>query len=84
MELSEDMEAGTYPLTIRLTYKGEVLTEKTVEVEVIGAVLPAMKVPHTEWFHSDCLADYYGVEVFFRGILAHRGKFCADSWQTPL
>ena len=61
---SEDMEAGTYPLTIRLTYKGEVLTEKTVEVEVIGAVLPAMKVPHTEWFHSDCLADYYGVEVF--------------------
>ena len=64
VELSEDMEAGTYPLTIRLTYKGEVLTEKTVEVEVIGAVLPAMKVPHTEWFHSDCLADYYGVEVF--------------------
>lgn len=35
VELSEDMEAGTYPLTIRLTYKGEVLTEKTVEVEVI-------------------------------------------------
>lgn len=23
-----------------------------------------MKVPHTEWFHSDCLANYYGEEVF--------------------
>ena len=27
-------------------------------------MLPAMKVPHTEWFHSDCLANYYGEEVF--------------------
>lgn len=64
VEIPEDMEAGEYPVTIRLIHKGEVLTEKNVSLEVIGAVLPAMKVPHTEWFHSDCLANYYGEEVF--------------------
>lgn len=40
MEIPEDMEAGEYPVTIRLIHKGEVLTEKNVSLEVIGAVLP--------------------------------------------
>ena len=29
--------------------------------------LPEQKLCHTEWFHGDCLADYYGVEVFSPG-----------------
>ena len=26
--------------------------------------LPKQKIMHTEWFHADCLADYYHVDVF--------------------
>ncbi len=32
------------------------------EVTLIDAALPAQTLLHTEWFHADCLADYYGVE----------------------
>ncbi|MCG4808289.1 hypothetical protein L0P46_10495, partial [Collinsella aerofaciens] len=31
---------------------------------VVPAVLPKQKVLHTEWFYPDCLADYYGCDVF--------------------
>lgn len=40
-------------------------TEKTeiasVKIDVIDAVLPKQKLIRTEWFHGDCLADYYHV-----------------------
>ena len=36
--------------------------KKELEVEVLNGELPKLNIYHTEWFHSDCLADYYGVE----------------------
>ena len=36
--------------------------ECRVELEVIDAVLPEQKLLFTQWFHSDCLANYYRVE----------------------
>lgn len=36
--------------------------KKELEVEVLSGELPKLNIYHTEWFHSDCLADYYGVE----------------------
>ena len=36
----------------------------TLFLHVVDAKLPAQKLLHTEWFHSDCLADYYHVEAF--------------------
>lgn len=35
-----------------------------VDVSVCGRRLPGLSIPHTEWFHYDGIADYYGVEVF--------------------
>ncbi len=56
---------GRYPLTLRLEdAKGELLTARTVEIEVIPALLPPQRLMHTRWFHCDGLAQYYGVEVF--------------------
>ena len=36
--------------------------KKELELEVLNEELPKLNIYHTEWFHSDCLADYYGVE----------------------
>lgn len=56
---------GKYPLTIRLEdAQGTLLTARTVEIEVIPALLPPQRLIHTRWFHCDGLAQYYGVEVF--------------------
>ena len=36
--------------------------KKEIELEVLSEELPSLSIYHTEWFHGDCLADYYGVE----------------------
>lgn len=36
--------------------------KKEIELEVLREELPRLSIYHTEWFHADCLADYYGVE----------------------
>lgn len=33
-------------------------------ISVGRAELPAQQLIHTEWFHTDCLSQYYGVPVF--------------------
>lgn len=69
VEISSDEEtpAGEFPVKVTLTFdEGEtsrVLTAETT-VEVIPAVLPDQELIRTEWFHGDCVADYYHVEVF--------------------
>ena len=63
-ECEDGIAAGDYPITIR-AFNGENLaTEATVNIHVIDAKLPESKLIHTQWFHSDCLAQYYDVPVF--------------------
>lgn len=60
-----DTPAGIHPVVVRFAGDdGEPLGEERFELEVIDAELPPQTLLHTEWFHGDCLANYYGVEVF--------------------
>ena len=65
LETDMDTKAGVYPVKITLAVDG---TEKQevfeTSLEVLNAELPPLSIPHTEWFHSDCLANYYEVDVF--------------------
>lgn len=62
--LPKDVKAGEYELKIHAseTLIGE--AEATVKIEVIDAVLPDEDIYVTQWFHADCLANYYNVEVW--------------------
>ena len=67
--LNEDgtpLAAGTYPVTVTVTSldDGAMLFSQTLHVTVIGAELPRVPAYYTNWFHCDCLADIYGVEVY--------------------
>lgn len=65
VELPEDAAAGHYPIKILLTDpEGEELAEGLYVLEVVEANLPEQRLVHTEWFHADCLANYYQVDVF--------------------
>ncbi len=44
--------------------EGTELWRQTVGIDVSQEALMPQRLLHTEWFHADCLADYYGVEVF--------------------
>lgn len=61
----EDAQGGVYPINFSFVdEKGETLGSCCFEAKVIEAVLPEQKLIVTQWFHADCLAVYYGVEMF--------------------
>lgn len=69
VETLKETPAGTYPVTLTLEcssiFREEKLTASiTAEITVIGAVLPKQTLKRTEWFHADCIADYYKTEPF--------------------
>lgn len=62
-----DAKGGEYPITLKLIdfYENEKeYGSVTFNLEVIPALLPKQETTVTEWFHTDCLASYYNVEVY--------------------
>jgi len=65
IKVPEDMPAGEYPVHIRLKdVEGNLCGEASVTLRVIPAVLPEQELKFTQWFHCDCIATYYDLEVF--------------------
>ena len=65
LELDSQLSAGEYTVTVQLlTSHGEVKTDNTLTLTVIDALLPPQELILTQWFHADCLADYYHVPAW--------------------
>lgn len=66
VEIDEATPAGTFTVKLEFAdfHTGSSLGEITQELTVYEVMLPEQTLLHTEWFHGDCLAQYYGVEVF--------------------
>lgn len=65
LELPATFSAGEHVLSVELTgHAEEPLSINTLRVRLVDAVLPAQELILTQWFHCDCLAQYYGVEAF--------------------
>lgn len=61
------IRAGRYDIELALTSDdGKRLGGGTFALEILAATLPAQKLKHTSWFHTDCIATHYGVEVWCR------------------
>ena len=75
IEPDENTAAGEYALTVEIVSEDEVLASEAITIEVIGASLPTQTLIHTEWFHSDCIADYYEVNVFSEAYWTAVGNF---------
>ncbi|ALC91502.1 hypothetical protein AM500_18205 [Bacillus sp. FJAT-18017] len=57
--------AGLHPITVRfVNQEGEVLGTEEFKLTIFPQLLPEQKLIHTEWFHTDCLALQYNVNVF--------------------
>ena len=57
---------GTYPTAIRLRSVADssVIAEQILSLTVLPAYMPPQQTRVTNWFHADCLADYYAVAPF--------------------
>lgn len=50
---------------VEVSFKGDGVDEKAELIfDVIDCDLPKQTLKYTNWFHTDCLSTYYGVEVF--------------------
>lgn len=77
---TKTLDAGVYQAAVELTmlpevYMGDGTLKKPEHMECERAVFPfelemaeaqwrPQSLIHTEWFHADCLADFYRTEVF--------------------
>lgn len=65
VELNDRVSSGLHNITIRFESEaGESLGQEMFELDVVPLSLPDQQLIHTEWFHADCLATYYQVDVF--------------------
>ena len=65
IDVTEEMAAGVYPIAIKFfNNDGEEVCSAETSVTIFDAALPEQELIHTEWFHGDCLANYYEVDVF--------------------
>ena len=60
----EEAPAGVHPITVTLSYKGEMLAETTYTLTVIDTPLVKSDLFYTNWMHYDSIANYYGVKVW--------------------
>lgn len=54
----------------------------TVPLDIIDVVLPGQTLIHTEWFHGDCLADYYRIPVLSEEWWRIAGNFVRTADRT--
>ena len=60
-----EAKSGRYPIKANLiSADGEDLCSVETSFEIIAVDILPLDIPRTHWFHTDCLAEYYGVEVF--------------------
>ena len=62
-QIAPDAAPGEHELVVRIaTADGSATARVSLRLEVLDVVAQRPQLKHTEWFHADCLADYYGVE----------------------
>lgn len=61
----QSQSPGSYPVDFSVSAAdGTQLGSASIQLEVLSASLPEQKLIRTEWFHTDCLANHYQVDVF--------------------
>ncbi|MBE6558745.1 MAG: DUF4091 domain-containing protein [Ruminococcaceae bacterium] len=60
-----NLPAGTYETEIAFVdHMGEPIASEKITVEILNAELPEQEMLLTQWFHCDCLANYYHCEAW--------------------
>ena len=83
LRIPQGCPAGEYPVRVQVTC-GEDTAQATAQFQVVAADLPAQRLRYTQWFHGDCLADYYGVPVYSEEHWALWEKFLAAAVQEGM
>ncbi len=58
----KSVKIGTHKIKIVFKCDGEIWGESDFTLDVIGVDIPKTDIPVTNWFHLDCIADFYNVK----------------------
>lgn len=57
VEITETEKCGNFPFTIKIN---DAVIK--VDIDIINADLPKQEIIYTNWYHADCICDYYNVK----------------------
>ena len=60
----EKVKPGIHTVKVIFKTNGEIEGVSEFKLDVIGAVLPKLDIPNTNWFHCDCIADWHDCKIF--------------------
>ena len=83
VDVPEDAEGGEHSITVTVRCADE---EKsvTLQLKILDCALPKYPFKYTQWFHADCIADYYGLEVFSEEFWSMTEKFIKTAAYTGI
>jgi len=85
-EDGKKIDAGKYNIKILFfsSKTQDCIGEEVLELDVIECELPKQTLYYTSWFHCDCLADTYGVEIFSDGFFKIMRSFVTEAAKTGM
>lgn len=63
VEIPENIKADKYKIKVEISC-GDLTVSRTLTLQVMDAVLPEQTLIYTQWFHADCISDYFNEPVF--------------------
>lgn len=75
VKIPEDAEAGDFPIKVSFASHEGVHASAEITLHIVDAVLPKQTMTVTQWFHCDCIANYYNLETFSDRHFEYIGKF---------
>lgn len=82
-DIPEDIAAGSYDIEITVSAE-DFTASKVFTVEVMDAVLPEQTLIYTNWFHADCIADFFNEPVFTERYWKILGEFMKAAARTGM
>jgi len=80
LNVPEDAKPGEYSISFRLAItinnaQNTVYYNIKLPVTILDAVVPKEKLLFTEWFYTDCIADYYQTGIYTKAHWKMIGKY---------
>jgi Glycoside hydrolase 123, catalytic domain len=63
VEITQAILEGDYSIELNFVPENGQTVSVEAKVQVIGTPLKELPIKHTEWFHADCIADYYHIPI---------------------
>ncbi len=64
LRYAQNVLASEHKLNVSVFNNAETVSSEDIVIDLIDAALPEQKLKFTEWFYTDCLANYYGIDVW--------------------